>query len=169
MGVHPGTMTSWNDFATQAPDLAAFALARLEAHGLALLATLRADGSPRISGLEPLVADGELWFGMMPGSRKVADLQRDPRFALHNATVDKAVTEGDCKISGTVVEIGEADPEMAAFRTAFAAHSGYEPPPGPMNLFRADIGEVSSIRPAADHLVIEWWHPGDGPHRTTRS
>jgi hypothetical protein len=55
---------------------------RFEATGLGLLATLRADGSPRVSGLEPLFALGELWFGMMPESRKALDLLRDPRFAI---------------------------------------------------------------------------------------
>ena len=164
----PGAPTTWQDFAAQAPDLAAFAEARLEAHGLAFLATVRADGSPRISGLEPLVTDGQLWLGMMPGARKVADLERDPRFALHNASADKAVTDGDVKISGRAVPVAEGSPDMVAFPAAFAAANGYEPPPGPINLFVADLTEVSSIRPAGDHLLIEWWHPGDGPHTTKR-
>src|SRR5512134_3334938 len=125
------SITTWNDFADQAPELAAFTEARIEAHGLALLATLRADGSPRISGLEPLITEGQLWFGMMPGSRKVADLERDPRFALHNATVDKAVTDGDVKISGRAVAVPDGSPEMERFRAAFAAATGYGPPPGP--------------------------------------
>jgi len=90
------------------------------------------------------------------------------RFALHNATVDTAVTEGDLKISGVVVEIAEGSPEMGAFRLAFAEQTGAEPPPGPLNLFRTDLRGVSSIRPATDHLVIGWWHPGDGPHTTLR-
>src|SRR5689334_6568746 len=96
-------ITTWADFAAQAPDLATQVAARLDAYGLALLATLRADGSPRISGIEPLVSHGELWFGMMPGSRKVADLERDPRFALHSATIDKNVAERDVKLSGRAV------------------------------------------------------------------
>jgi hypothetical protein len=161
-------MTSWNDFTEQAPDLAALVRARLEAHGLALLATVRRDGAPRISGLEPLIAAGELWMGMMPDSRKVADLQRDPRFALHSATVDKDVAEGDVKLSGRAIEVPPDSPDLATFRAAFAAASGYEPPPGPMNLFRADLTEVSSLRPAGDHLVIQWWHPGEGPHSVDR-
>jgi len=162
------TITTWRDFAAQAPDLAAFAAARIEAHGLALLATLRADGAPRISGLEPLISEGELWFGMMPGSRKVADLERDPRFTLHNATIDKGVTDGDVKISGRAVVVPEGSPAMERFRAAFAEATGYGPPPGPMNLFTADLTGVSSVRPAGDHLVIEWWHPGDGPHSMKR-
>lgn len=160
--------TSWADFAEQAPALAALVAARIDAHGLALLATLRADGSPRISGLEPLIADGQLWFGMMPGSRKVADLERDPRFALHSATIDKNVAEPDVKVSGRALPVPDDSAEMDRFRDAFEAANGYPVPPGPMNLFVADLTEASSLRPDGDHLVIDWWHPGDGPHSVDR-
>ena len=65
-----------------------------------MLATLRRDGSPRISGIEVTFADGQLWLGMMPDSRKALDLQRDPRFALHSAPLDADLKDGDAKISG---------------------------------------------------------------------
>ena len=161
-------ITTWNDFAEQAPDLATLAAARISAHGLALLATIRADGSPRISGLEPLITDGQLWLGMMPGSRKVADLERDPRFAMHNATVDKAVADGDVKINGRVVPVADGSPDMERFRRAFAEESGYGAAPADMVLFTADLTGVSALRPNGDHLIIDWWHPGDGPHSMKR-
>lgn len=160
--------TTWGDFAAQAPDLAALAAARIEAHGLALLATIRADGAPRISGIEPLISDGQLWFGMMPGSRKVADLERDPRFALHNATVDKNVAEGDVKIDGRAIAVPGGSPEMEAYKAAFEAATGHPVPSGPINLFVADLTGVSSLRPDVDHLVIDWWHPGEGPRSVKR-
>src|SRR5438093_1443458 len=50
------------------------------------IATLRADGSPRISGIECEFTDGDLRFGSMTGARKGADLTRDPRFALPGPT-----------------------------------------------------------------------------------
>src|SRR5690349_21246926 len=174
MGAETATMTTttsittWNDFAEQAPELAALAAARIEAHGLALLATLRADGAPRISGIEPLISDGELWFGMMPGSRKVADLERDPRFALHSATIDKNVAERDVKLSGRAVAVADGSEAMDTFKAAFAAATGHEVPPGPMNLFTADLTEASSLRPDGDHLVIDWWHAGGAPQSTDR-
>ena len=161
-------MSSWNDLTAVAPDLAALARARIEAHGLALLATVRRDGSPRLSGIEPLIAHGELWFGMMPDSRKGADLTRDPRFALHNATVDKQVTEGDVKIDGRVVDVSDDTDAVAAFLAAFTEHAGSPPPPGPMQLFRADLTRVSAIRPAGDHLAIDWWSAADGVHHVDR-
>jgi hypothetical protein len=160
-------MASWGGVQRAAPTLAGTAQARFEAHGLGVLATLRRDGSPRISGIEPLFADGELWLGMMPGSRKAADLQKDGRFALHNATVDKQVTEGDVKIGGEA-RLVETEETVARFRQAFERHTGYPPPPGPFPLFRADVRELSMVRPAGDHLDIEWWREGGDVRRVER-
>ena len=131
------------------------------------LATLRLDGSPRISGIEPFFGDGELWLGMMSASRKGADLQRDPRLALHTTSVDKQVADGDAKLSGRAVE--ELDDEVKArFSRSFAEHTGMTPPP-PFDLFRVDVEELSFLWPEGDHLVIEWWRAGDGLHRVERS
>ena len=160
-------MASWSGVTSAAPELAGLARARFEATGLGLLATLRRDGSPRISGIEPLFTDDELWLGMMPDSRKSADLLRDPRFALHNATVDKQVTHGDAKIGGRAILV-EDEPTLAAFRRAFEARTGYAPPAGPMTLFRADVREVSTVRPAGDHLNIDYWREGHPPQHVER-
>ena len=141
-------MATWQDFQREAPDFAAYVRSRIETHGLALLATLRADGAPRISGLEPIFHDDELWFGMMPNSRKGADLRRDGRFALHNATIDKDVSEGDIKINGVAILQDSQDnrslPEIG----------------GEGDLFAARLTSVSSIKVAGDHLLIETWRPG---------
>lgn len=161
-------MTNWNDLRTECPDLAAVAQARIDATGLAFMATLRRDGAPRISGIEPLFALDELWLGMMPGSRKARDLQRDPRLTLHNASVDKAVTEGDVRISGRGIEVTDPATETAV-REAFAAHTGYAPPEGPMHLFRVDVTELVTIRAAEDHLAIDTWHEGRGTNHIDRS
>ena len=160
-------MASWSEVERAAPQLAGIVQARFEAHDLGLLATLRRDGSPRISGIEPLFAHGELWLGMMPGSRKAADLRLDSRFALHNATVDKQVTEGDAKVVGDAALV-EMEEGIARFRVAFESHSGYPPPPGPFTLFRADVREVSTVRPNGDHLDIEWWKEGERVRRVER-
>jgi len=160
-------MASWNDVEHHAPDLAAFVRSRIEVHGLALLATLRADGWPRLSGIEPFFGDGELWLGMMPGSRKAADLRRDPRLALHNATVDKAVTGGDVKITGNAVEVTDpADHDRA--RRILEERTGEAPPPGPMTLFAVDVLELAAIRPVVDHLEIQSWRPGEAVRTVDR-
>ena len=158
---------SWAEVEATAPELAGAVRARFEDTGLALVATLRADGSPRISGWEPLFAAGELWLGAMPDARKSADLRRDPRLALHAATTDPEVHQGDAKVAGRAVDIAD-DGTKSAFVAAFEAATGQPPPAGPLDLFRVEVTEISRLRPAGDHLVIEWWRPADGAHRVER-
>ena len=152
-------MASWSEIEAAAPELAARARATFDAHRHKVLATLRRDGSPRISGIEASFTDGELWLGMMPGSRKALDLRRDSRLALHSASVDPpddpAAWAGDAKLSGRAVEV--EDPELlrrlGAGDEAEAAH-----------LFRVDVTELVHIRVGdpADHLVIDLWQEGKG-------
>ena len=160
-------MPSWSNVVAAAPDLAAEVQARFDAHGLGLLATLRRDGSPRISGIEPLFWDGELWLGMMPDSRKVDDLLHDPRFALHCATTDKQVTAGDAKLSGCAVPVRDAA-DKARYSSAFKDQTGYEPGAGPFALFKADVLELSMLRPAGDHPDIAYWRAGGKVQRVER-
>jgi hypothetical protein len=122
------------------------------------IATLRADGSPRISGIECEFEDGQLGFGSMTGARKGADLHRDPRFALHGPTFHpeegkEAEWPGEAKISGRAVPV-EAD--------------GAE---GDGEAFVADITEVvvTGLNAEATMLVIESWTPADGLRRIERA
>ena len=159
-------MASWNDVITAAPDLARAVQGRFEATGLAILATLRKDGTPRVSGIEPLFSLGEIWLGSMPHSRKGADLARDPRFALHSATVDKNVAEGDAKITGRAVAVN--DPEtLERYRHAWATHAD-APVPEPFTLFRAEVAEIVMIGLDGDHLAIDSWREGGRPRRVRR-
>jgi hypothetical protein len=161
-------MTTWDDAATAAPELAEKVQRRFEATGLALLATLRADGSPRISGVEPWFWSGELWMGMMHGSRKALDLIRDPRFSLHAATVDKDVREGDARVSGRAVEIDDAETKQAV-GDALAEITGFDAEAhGPWHLFRSEVTEVVFVQPGDGALVIESWNPGSEPRRVER-
>jgi hypothetical protein len=155
-------MSSWSDVLTAAPELAAKVQARFDAHGLALMATIRRDGFPRLSPIEAMFTPQEVWLGMMDGSRKAHDLLRDPRLAMHNATEDKNVADGDAKLVGRAVE---ADPERA--RAIFGAATGH-PPEGPMHAFTVDVLEISFLRPAGDHLDIEWWKEGEEPRLVER-
>ncbi|MBV9412380.1 MAG: pyridoxamine 5'-phosphate oxidase family protein, partial [Acidimicrobiia bacterium] len=148
-------MASWAEVETAAPELAERVKERFQSTGLALLATLRKDGSPRISGIEPLFALDELWLGMMTDSRKALDLRRDPRLALHNATEDKQVTNGDARISGRAIELTDEE-SLDRFSRAFQSETGYAPPP-PYLLFRVDVTELMFLKPGGDHLVIESW------------
>ena len=154
-------MATWAEIEAEVPDLAARARALLDAHVHKTLATLRRDGSPRISGTEIIVAEGEIWFGSMWKAVKALDLRRDPRFALHSGSLDPPDWAGDAKIAGRAVEVD--DPAVVA-RVVTQA------PPGPLHLFRADITELSVVRlgDPPDHLVIESWHPGRGQETITR-
>jgi hypothetical protein len=152
-------MASWHEIEAEAAEFAAKVRARFDAGTNKTLATLRSDGSPRISGSEAVFEDGEFKFGMMPGSMKLLDVRRDPRVALHSPTLEPPAGApqdwpGDAKMSGRAVEI--------------------EPPadhPYPdSGHFRLDISEVvlTYVGDPADHLVIESWHEGRGHRRRTR-
>lgn len=160
--------THWMQVEAQAPDLAGLVRARFEATGLAFLATLRKDGSPRVSGIEPLVGPERLLLGMMPDSRKALDLRRDPRCSLHAASVDKAVTDGDARISGRAVE-HLSDVEIDEGRRLFTEAQGQAPPDGPMHLFSLDITELVFLQPGDGHLVIRSWTPERGEQRVERA
>jgi hypothetical protein len=161
-------MTRWDDVAAAVPDLAARVEKRFEATGLAFLATRRADGFPRISPLEPGFLIGGVWLGMMPASLKVADLRRDGRLALHAASIDKQVKEGDAKISGLAVEADDATFDRV--RTALADRTGNDPSAafGRYPLFEVDITDVSFLIPNGNRLAIEWWTPSGGYKRVDR-
>lgn len=144
-------MAAWREFERAEPEFARRVRALFDAHRHKTIATLRADGSPRISGIEASFEDGALVFGSMPNSRKGDDLRRDPRFALHSATVDPVEGEeakwpGEAKIAGRAMRTGALT----------------EGPEG--DRFEADISEVvhTHLDAAASVLVVEWWTPRDG-------
>ncbi len=150
-------MVSWRDVEQAEPHFAHRVRASFDTAKHKTVATLRADGSPRISGIEAVFQDGELTFGSMPRARKGDDLRRDPRFALHSPTVDPAEGQeaswpGEAKITGRAKPAGTAD--------------------GPGgDLFHADIGEVvhTHLDAAATMLVVEWWTPTGGLRRVERA
>ena len=161
-------MANWAEIETAAPELSGAVRAAFDAHKHKTMATLRADGSPRLSGVEALFADGRLWLGMMDGSRKAQDLRRDPRLALHSATVDPELASGDARISGRAEAV--TDPStFEAYVRAQSGASGQEPPEV-FHLFTVDVSEVVLIRigDPADHLVIESWREGRGLRRVER-
>ncbi|HZM84810.1 MAG TPA: pyridoxamine 5'-phosphate oxidase family protein [Candidatus Limnocylindrales bacterium] len=150
-------MTAWRDVEQAEPEFAARVRALFEARRHKTIATVRAGGAPRISGIEAIFEEGELVFGSMPNARKGADLGRDPRFALHSATVDPvegapAQWPGEAKISGRAVLAG-----------SIAAG-----PDG--DRFRADIAEVvhTHLNEQATLLVVEWWTPAHGLRKVER-
>jgi Pyridoxamine 5'-phosphate oxidase len=161
-------LARWDDFARSEPDFARLIRARFDSHKHKMMATLRKDGSPRLSGIEATFADGQLWLGMMPESRKALDLRRDPRLALHSASVDPNMADGDAKLAGRAIEHTGDDAKTAFTNTL--GEAGQEMPDGPFHLFSVDIQEAVLIRlgDPADHLVIEIWREGQGLSRVER-
>ena len=145
-------VASWGEIERDAPELAAAARGHFDAHVHKTLATLRRDGSPRISGIEAEFSDGELWIGMMWLSVKALDVRRDPRFASHSGSPDPPAWLRDAKVAGRLEEVEPPEVEERSHR------------------FRADIHELSVVRlgEPRDHLVIESWHPGRGLTRQER-
>jgi hypothetical protein len=145
-------MPSWSEFEAAAPELAAAVRERLDAHKHKTIATIRRDGSPRISGTETEISDGELWIGSMWQARKARDLQRDPRFALHSGSDEPDVWVGDAKLAGLAEEITDREVKGE-----------------PSHRFRLDLREVSTVGldDERQHLVITVWTP-DGGVRTTK-
>ena len=143
-------MPTWKAFEEAEPAFAARVRALFDAGRHKTIATLRADGAPRISGIECEFADGELRFGSMPGARKGADLLRDGRFALHGPTFhpetgNESAWPGEAKVAGRATAVGEATVESG-------------------QTFVADVTEVvlTHLDPAATKLVIESWTPARG-------
>ncbi|WP_214407967.1 pyridoxamine 5'-phosphate oxidase family protein [Pseudonocardia lacus] len=149
-------MATWKDVEDAEPEFAERVRKIFDAGENKIIATIRADGSPRVSGIEAQFRDGELTFGSMPNARKGADLRRDPRFALHapspDPPADRTTWAGDAKLSGRAVRVGPLT----------------EGPDG--ELFRADIDEVvvTRLNDSATMLVIESWRPGGRLRRVER-
>lgn len=145
-------MPPWSEIERAEPEFAARVQRLFDAARHKTIATLRADGSPRISGIECHFADGDLRFGSMPASRKGVDLKRDPRFALHGPTVDpvdgkEGEWPGEAKIAGRAASVGPL---------------GGDGPEGEQ--FVADITEVviTHLNDQANKLVVESWTPERG-------
>jgi len=149
-------MPAWREIEQAAPDFAARVRRLLDAGRHKTIATLRADGSPRISGIECEFADGDLRFGSMGGARKAADLERDPRFALHGPTVHpeegrEREWPGEAKVAGRAVAIVPVDGGDAV-----ESADGVQ--------YVADVTEVVITRldDEATKLVVESWTPERG-------
>jgi hypothetical protein len=159
-------MATFADVETEEPEFAARVRAAFDAHAHKFLATLRADGSPRISGIEMHFVDGEPWLAGMPQSLKFNDLRRDPRFALHSGSSEPDAFDADAKLSGRATEVVDAG-ERAAYATA----AGMPSKDMTFELFRVDLDQVvlTALNDEKNALLISSWRPGRGLTRTPRT
>jgi hypothetical protein len=158
-------MTRWREFRDEEPGFAARVEAVLREHVHLTMATIRKDGAPRISGNEIRFIGDEVYLAGMVGSRRFADLRRDPRVAVHSGSLGGAGWRADAKFSGLATEVVDE-------AVKDAARAGGGEPPGPFEMFAIGLTEVTWVGIAPDppeRLVIETWRPGTGLLRHERA
>jgi hypothetical protein len=106
-GDSPARGVTWHEFEDAAPELAELGRRRFEATHVALLGTLRRNGSPRISPIEPYLTRDRLLLGMLAGSQKARDLLRDSRCTVHSSVMDVNGSDGEFKLHGRAVLVSE--------------------------------------------------------------
>jgi hypothetical protein len=148
----------WADLEAKQPRLAELGRRRLTDPGVVLVATIRLDGTPRVSPVEPLLWGKDLWTLMGLGSWKVHDLLRDDRILVHSIVTNREGSEGEYKVRGRAVT--EEDPTvLIACAQEVTARLGWTPEVGRFHLFRIDIEDVTSIRwddRTNDQFVTRW-------------
>jgi hypothetical protein len=155
-------VATWQQFRDEAPDMARAADERMTESGLVLVGTLRKDGWPRISPVEPVVMDGVLYLGMMYRSTKALDLRRDPRVLVHSVVSDRAGNEGEAKVYGYARSVDEPD-ERELYGQALYAQIGWRPE-GDFDLFAVDIVQTTVQRFFEDgRQTTSVWRPGSAP------
>lgn len=160
-GTHTRCMTTWQEFSESTPALADAVRARLTAHRHHVLATVRADGSPRVSGTEVEMFRGLLVLGSMPGARKARDLQRDPRYALHANPGHHSMEGGDAKISGRARELHGG--EKQAILDSYPENPGAD-----AQIFELAVDEVVLTTVSEERLHVDLWRPGADVARISR-
>lgn len=148
-------MTSWHEFAAAEQELASSVRARFEWTEHHVLATLRRDGSPRVSGTEVVFWRDDVYLGSMWHALKALDLVRDGRFSIHSNPGGPEMAGGDSKLVGVAHEVDEA--EKAEFEAELQ-------PPTPFQLFRLSLTEVvhTSMNESGDGILVHLWRPGAG-------
>lgn len=151
----------WLDIENTQPRLAGPGRQRLLGPGVVLVAKIRRDGTARLSPVEPLVMDGDLWLSMMWRSTKARDLLRDPRILVHSVVTSRDGAEGEFKVRGTAAL--EGDPAVQRrYADVVAGSLGWNPQPGRFHLFAVDISQVSFISydTATGNQHVATWPPG---------
>lgn len=157
-------MATWTEIERTAPELARLVRSRFDAHLHKTMATIRKDGSPRISGTEVVFADGGVWIGSMGGAMKARDLQRDGRCAFHSAPLDTDMHDADAKLSGIAAEVTDLDRIRRVWPEWDEHHA-----PGGAHAFHVDVTEVSAATVEGDRMVIRSWNPTDGERTRERT
>ena len=148
----------WSEVEAAQPRLAEVGLRKLADPGVVLVGTIRRDGSPRISPVEPMFWEGDLWLSMGWGSMKARDLRRDPRVLVHSLVPGPEGTAGEYKVRGRAIAVSDRALETR-FAAAVKEKLGWEPEVGKFHLFRIEIDDLTFIRwdhSNNDQYVTRW-------------
>jgi Pyridoxamine 5'-phosphate oxidase len=142
----------WGEFEQAQPRFAAVGHEKLGGPGVVFVGTIRKDGSPRISPVEPFFWEGDLWLTMLLDSMKARDLKRDPRILIHSIVTqpDGGFSEGEYKVRGRALEETDAGLQTR-IAEAIAERLPWRPEPGKFHLFRIDVDDVTFIRWEGDN------------------
>ena len=146
----------WADLERDVPRLAARARELVVDPGVCLVATIRRDGTPRVSPVEPLLLDGDLWLSMLWQSRKAGDLLADDRVLVHSIVTSREGLPGEVKLRGRAVPVDDA-PRRNRYREAVAV-LGWQPVEPWFHLFVLDVDDVTSVLYVGegDQHVARW-------------
>lgn len=151
---------TWPEFEAGAPDMAAFARQQF-AMRVAVIGTIRQDGLPRLSCIEPVIMEGDLYLGMMWHSRKALDLFRDPRIVLRNAICSNTGNEIELTLRGRAIEI--TDPQV---RRRYVAATETPWKEAHFHLFLMDIESASHVAYGAGEQSVRLWPQNSHVTRT---
>jgi hypothetical protein len=146
----------WTHFRDATPEMAALGEERFERTGVVLVGTIRKDGSPRISPVEPLITQGHLFLGMMWQSRKALDLLRDPRCVVHSTICNRDGSEGEFKLRGLAVDVPDQDMRESYCEALYQKIAWR--PEEPYHLFSVDIESASFIIYENEEKMVKQWH-----------
>lgn len=152
-----GVAMNWGELARQQPRLATIAKERLVDPGVVLLGTIRRDGTPRISPVEPFLLDDEFWLCLLWKSTKAADLLRDPRVLVHSIVTDRDGKLGEVKLRGRAVPVDD-EATQARYAEAAGEALGWHAEVGRFHLFRVEIDDLTYLHysETGDQHLTQW-------------
>ena len=158
-------LLDWRDLEIGAPEIARLGAARLDSARVAMIGTVRPDGSQGISPIERHIADGHLLAGAMTWSAKASDLRRDPRYTLHSSVTGPDSDEGELKLRRLAVR-ADADLRIQATDSWWSAQ-----PSDKAIVFLLRIGQALFVGwdiPRGE-MTVHRWSPSGGYRRTART
>lgn len=141
---------SWKFLEDGQPELATFGAERLNGK-VAYLATVRADGAPRLHPMTPIIGEGHLFVFMEPTSPKGRDLQRGSKYAMHCAVSDNSGASGEFSVTGWARRVDDA-----GMRALAARLSSYAPADRYV-LFEFEVDGAASTMYPGDKPVRRMW------------